>query len=192
MKYPIALIFSLFVISRSVAQTLDYDSVYLLNNCVVLDAKESIQEEREDLIYQWTFEKGEVAYGQIVEYCYDSLGTYEAVLSVIDPQVNALFQEEWFFQVTITENYNLSFGIKKQGGYFISAFPKLSFQNAPEQVDFFWDYGDGNFDVGKNVEHEFPKAGSYLVRLLARVEYQGEVINLVQTKTIVIEGYEGI
>lgn len=192
MNYRLTTFLSLFIVYQSVAQTPDYDSIYFRNNCVVLDAKESIQEERADLIYQWTFAEDVIVYGETVEHCFDSLGAYDVVLSVVDPQVNTLFQEEWLFQITITESYKLSFGLNKEGGKMVTASSNLLFQNAPERVDFFWDFGDGTFDIGEEVAHEYAHGGSYLVRLLAKVEDQGEIINLAQTQTIIIEENEDI
>ncbi|WP_176214831.1 PKD domain-containing protein [Reichenbachiella faecimaris] len=191
MKYLVVLILGVFV-NNSVAQTSDYDSVYLLNNCVVLDAKESIQADRADLIYKWTFANDTIKYGEVAAHCYDSLGTYDIVLSVIDPQANALFEEEWLFQVTIAENYRLSFELQRQGSNIISAIPTLSFQNAPNRIGYFWDFGDGKFATGEEVEHEYLQEGRYHVRLLAKVEGQDQIINLSLNRTIVIEGDEDI
>lgn len=185
-------ILTLFAVGNVAAQFSDYDSTYLLNNCVVLDAKESIQEQREDLIYKWTFGEGATSHGEVVEHCYDSLGTYEVVLSIIDPLLNASFQEEWLFQVAITENYKLTLGVQKQGASGISFSSKLVYQNAPEEVNFFWDYGDGTFGIGEEVEHKYKREGQYQIRLLAKIEDQGAIIHLAQTRTIIIDGDDEI
>ncbi|UXX80064.1 PKD domain-containing protein [Reichenbachiella carrageenanivorans] len=190
MKYLIAFILHFMISSYTVAQTADYDSVYLINNCVELDATGSVQEDRKDLVYQWTFGEGILKYGVKVNHCYSYLGTYEVVLSVIDPQINALFQKEWTCQVEVTENYHLSIDISKDVDKSITASSILSCPSTSGQSDFFWDYGDGTYDVGKEVIHKYPRAGSYSVRLLAQVIHQNDTINLVQTTTLSIQDDE--
>ncbi|MEP5071053.1 MAG: PKD domain-containing protein, partial [Crocinitomicaceae bacterium] len=98
-----------------IGQNLDYDSLYLLKNCITLDAKESIDEDRADLIYKWQFGDGEEGSGQVVEHCFDSLGSYNVKLSIIDPSVVSIFQDEWNFEVTITEDYLISFATEQSG-----------------------------------------------------------------------------
>ncbi len=164
----------------------DYDSIYLVRNCVILDAKESVQEEREDLIYKWNFGDGDEGHGEIVEHCYDSLGMYDVILSIIDPTVVSLFQNEWIFQVTITEDYQLSFGLS-QSELTVAVRSNLTYDEKPEAVSYYWDFGDGVFEYGDEVAHTYNAPGEYDVRLLSEVTNENDIINLSKTITIKIE-----
>ena len=182
-------IISLFFTVASLAingQEVDYDSIYFLKNCIVLDARESIDEEREDLIYKWQFGDGEVDGGETVEHCYDSLGTYQVVLSIIDPSIVSQFQDEWIFEITISEDYLIGFDIDHSDKT-ISCKSKLTHDSNPDDMEFFWDYGDLQFGIGDEVSHRYDSAGNYPIRLLAMVTEGDETIELSASQTIKIQ-----
>jgi hypothetical protein len=167
-------------------QTHDYDSTLLLKNCITLDAKESVDEERNDLIYNWKFGDGEEGIGQVVDHCYANLGTYTIELSVIDTTISSLFQEEWFYDVTIEKAYSITMNIRKESDLSIVCEPILSTSEKPELVAYFWDFGDGKYDVGDKVIHRYDTTGTFSIRLLAKVTAEDEVIKLSTTKSIKI------
>ena len=175
----------LLIYNKAVGQQPDYDSLYLLKNCVTLDAKESVDEDRDDLIYKWQFGDGGEGSGQVVEHCYDSLGTYDVTLAIIDPSVVSLFQDEWNFEVTIKEDYLISFGTK-QKGLTVTCRSSLSYDEKPADVVYFWDYGDGKFQIGDEVSHTYDSAGTYTIRVLAQVTEDVEVIQLSTAKNVKI------
>lgn len=167
-------------------QSMDYDSLYLVRNCIVLDAKESVQEEREDLVYNWNFGDGSVGYGEVVEHCYDSLGTFNVVLSIMDPSVASMIPDEWEFDMIISEDYLLSFELKESKAQTIELTSDISFQSAPSEVSFFWDFGDGQYEMGEKAIHRYDSAGQYNIRLLAKIMNDDERISLSYTETIEI------
>lgn len=185
-KYFMLVLVLLFPFSKGMAQLTDYDSIYLIRNCVILDAKESVQDERDDLIYTWTFGDGTVGSGEIVEHCYDSLGTYEVMLSIIDPTESVQFQDEWFYEVEIGEDYSISFGINSQQNKTLSMTSQLFYLDKPKAIQFFWDFGDGKYGIGEKIKHTYKNAGEYAIRLLARVDGEEEIVSLSKSKTIQI------
>lgn len=166
-------------------QQSDYDSIYFYQNCIILDAKESTDQQRDDLLYHWNFGDSTKLSGQIVEHCYDSLGTYEIVLSIADTTATSLFVDEWNFEMVIKEDYLLSFGYSQTGNE-VSFITNLKAKDQPEHVQYFWDFGNGLFDVGSETSHAFEKSGSFDIRLLAVIVNGDDQLELSSTKTIQI------
>lgn len=186
-RYIIVLFIQFFFYHQLIAQEVDYDSTILIRNCVVLDAKESIQEERDDLIYKWNFGDGAIGVGEVVEHCYDVLGTYEVNLTIVDPELLIMTDNEWLFEVVINADYSLSMGVNKGNKNKIRLSSNLAYQDKPDQVNYFWDFGDGNYGVGENLTHSYSEAGNYSVRLLAKVEFEGEILSISTKQKIQID-----
>ena len=184
MKHLSLFILCLSVFNLASAQS-DYDSMYLVRNCIVLDARESTDEERADLIYRWEFGDGTKGYGQVVSHCFDTLGNYKVILSIIDPSLLLQFKDEWNFEITISEDYQLSFGIV-QSSLGITCRSGLTAKEQPDKVNYYWDYGDQNYSIGEEVSHTYHSPGSYQVRLLAEVFNGDDIIRLSNMKTIQI------
>ena len=185
-ELKILLFFSLIPYLTSNAQIKDYYSSILFKNCITLDAKESIQEERTDLIYNWQFGDGQSGQGEVIEHCYDSVGTYQVTLSIVDPSVVALFADEWNFEVTIEDDYNLSFQ-QVQNKNEVLFQSKLSSNEVPDEITYCWDFGDGNFAVGQTVTHQYKEDGNYQVRLMAEIKNSDEYLQLANSQSIVIK-----
>ena len=171
---------------KAKSQQSDYDSLLLVRNCVILDAKESIQEERDDLIYQWSFGDGAEAYGEMVEHCYDKIGDYGVILSVIDPESEVLFHDDYHFEISVSGEFSLSFVVSASGSGIVCQ-SKLNSRKKPKSVTYCWDFGDGHFGTGQVVSHQFDMPGQYNIRLYAEVAHDEGVEPLAQSKQVTIE-----
>jgi len=153
------------------SQENDYRDYILILRCVEFDGTPSVQEERKDLIFQWHFGDGSALdYGVIVEHCYDSAGTYEAYLSVIEPETKVVFAEEHGISVEIKPDLQLEVEShiipNSRKVVFI---PKVKGELKYDSITYLWDYGDGKFESADEPVHEFKLGNEFQVRAVARV-----------------------
>lgn len=166
----------------------DYPSFVLNRNCIELDASQSVQEERIDLIYKWNFGDDTEQYGKLVAHCYDSKGTYPIILSVIDPITSGLHRNEWKFDVEIKDDFDLLFKIIESNTNTVTLSPSVNSIMEDFETIYFWDYGDGKFGIDSLHNHIYDEPGSYTIRLLAEITVPGEEpFNLSNTQQITIQ-----
>jgi len=166
----------------------DYPDFVLNRNCIELDASQSIQEERKDLIYKWSFGDKTEQHGKIVEHCYNSKGAYQVILAVIDPITSALHNNEFKFEVEIKDDFELSFDISEPDKSQVTLSPSITSAMIDFNAVYFWDYGDGNFGTENQHDHLYDHSGNYTIRLLAEITVADEEpLKLSNSQTITIQ-----
>lgn len=165
----------------------DFSDELVIEECVEFDGTPSVQEESKDLIFKWDFGDGsEPDYGAVVEHCYDSVGTFSASLSVIEPATKVIFAEEHNLVVEIEPNLILKVELKDSNSRKKSFVASLTGQLAYESAIHFWDFGDGEFDTGEEVDHAF-ETGEYEVRVLTKIVYQDNEYHMAKTLKVEVQ-----
>ncbi len=148
----------------------DYPSALADRECIELDLSESVQVENSHFIYRWDFGDGTIDYGVIANHCYDSLGTFKAVLSIQDPISGTEFEEEYAETIQIVPAVELKINLKKkEGSYDLN--PLLEGEGISD-VSFYWSV-NSQFYTNKSLSDLSLETGD-IVRLLARFSFQGE------------------
>lgn len=157
----------------------DHSNQLLLLRCVEFDGTPSVQEESKELIFRWSFGDGSPDdYGKVVEHCYDSLGTFEASLSVIEPVTKITFMEEHNILIDVQPDLLLDFTTQPISKNEVRFLPTLQGDLKYQQVTHFWDFGDGEYAVEDSPTHVFQTEGEFTVRLLTRLVIEDEEYQL--------------
>ncbi len=143
------------------------------NICVDLEYRS--EKAMGDVKYRWDFGDSMSDEGIRVSHCYNVHGNYDIKLSILDAATDKVISEvDHFYDLneslelkmeTPTAgviNQELGFKSHLAGGY-------------PANAEFFWDFGDGYFSCGENVNHTYILPGDYIVRALTTFEWQGRV-----------------
>ncbi|MFY0607485.1 MAG: PKD domain-containing protein [Cyclobacteriaceae bacterium] len=141
----------------------DFPSVIESRSCVVLDLGLSVQFENKNLIYLWDFGDGQTGSGLLAEHCYDSAGTYEAVLSIIEPKSGHKFSDDFFVEVEIRPDVSLEINRNSDQTAWVGEVKGLDSSIA---VDYFWSVA-GQVFIGSSLMKDEITA-SDTIRLLAR------------------------
>jgi len=119
------------------------------------------------VIYEWEFSDGVKLRGLVVQHCLPGTGSYKAKLNIIDNSTSNTFftQSSMEFEISDFEQPYISsrdaFLIKE-----LMEFDGLS-SNLPgfKIEEYIWDFGDGSFTTGAQVNHTYNRSGVYGVKL---------------------------
>ncbi len=137
---------------------------------VEFDATASSDLDGDILTYSWDFGDNTTASGSIVSHTYDQAGTYSAVLTLSDGNLNDTAM------VTITVNdigvpivtadivVDTNTGITPATINFDASGSTVTDGST---LSYSWDFGDGSTGVGVRIAHEYVLAGEYTVTLTA-------------------------
>ncbi|MDW7694398.1 PKD domain-containing protein [Flammeovirgaceae bacterium SG7u.111] len=123
------------------------------------------------VIHKWYFGDGETSGGRFVEHCYDSYGTYEVMLVSVQSYEGISFADTNRYRIDVDQVIKIK--AEKPGSssrgfpyYFDGSDSFVS--NDYEAVDFYWDFGDGNYGCNIISNHQYDKPGKYTVTLMVR------------------------
>jgi len=135
--------------------------------CYEFNETGSLDLDTTTLKYEWDFGDGQKQRNVIANHCYSNVGTYFVSLNVIDTLTGDVYYSE--------ASYDLLVQPKEQP--FITA-PDTVFVNDRVSLDgnksvirsfvpnnYYWDFGDGNIELGNQSQHTYNKAGTYYIRL---------------------------
>lgn len=117
-------------------------------------------------IYRWDFGDGAQAKGLEADHCFPGPGDYHINLSVVDTLLNEeLFSvasynlklektSQIWFEVPDTISTNQPINVK--------AVPRKMEDITPDPV-FWWNFGDGETRIGRNIDHQYKTAGKYKI-----------------------------
>ena len=119
------------------------------------------------VIYEWEFSDGIKIRGLKAEHCFPGAGSYWAKLNIIDSLSGIAFltQSSLEFELTDVEQPYITSGDVSPVNEEMK-FSGLS-SNLPgfKIEEYIWDFGDGDFTAGPEVNHKFIKPGVYNVKL---------------------------
>jgi len=119
------------------------------------------------VVYEWNFSDGATALGLRVSHCFPGAGTHWASLNIIDDRTDSTFYTQDTMEFEILD-HEQPFITGNDPGMVDSpmVFSGID-SNLPGFVieQYIWDFGDGGFAEGPEVEHVYAKPGSYMVKL---------------------------
>jgi outer membrane protein OmpA-like peptidoglycan-associated protein len=119
------------------------------------------------VIYEWEFSDGAKIRGLRVEHCFPGDGKYWAKLNIIDNSTSNTFFTQTSMEFEL-EDHVQPFITSRDAGIVNAEieFDGLS-SNLPGYSieEYVWDFGDGNFQTGPEIKHQFKKTGVYGVKL---------------------------
>jgi hypothetical protein len=118
--------------------------------------------------FEWRFGDGNKAIGRIVEHCYTRPGKYLVQLDVtnlVTKKVSVNEKSEMLEIQDVEQPYVSCPNLADAGA--ILKFSADS-TNLPgwDISQYYWNFGDGTFEIGKNVEKTYPKPGNYSIQLI--------------------------
>ncbi|WP_026474605.1 PKD domain-containing protein [Alkaliflexus imshenetskii] len=134
--------------------------------CFTFFEESAIDNDSVAVEYRWEFSDGHVGFGESVDHCFPGPGFFEISLNVID----SVTREELYS----VANYELMLDLAQQvyftlpettkQGESITLQATLSGFGDVSDVQYFWDFGDGERRRGETVHHIFRKRGEYRVK----------------------------
>ncbi|MEM8893889.1 MAG: PKD domain-containing protein [Bacteroidota bacterium] len=133
----------------------------------------------------WHFGDGTIGYGINTAHCYEEPGNYMVNFSLVESTMQYQFNEEHSFEVEVFEDIQVVLEPinPKQAQSPHQAFSAhlLNLPSEVVDVDYYWDFGDGNYDCGPSVEHDYLYGKSFEVTVSAVFELEGESIQLMKS-----------
>ena len=140
--------------------------------------------------YEWEFSDGTTVQGKRVEHCLPGAGSYWARLNIIDSSTKETFLTQTDVEFEIVDHVQPY--ITSQDTIFINrgtTFSGLE-SNLPDFTieEYVWDFGDGGFMTGPEVDHLFEEVGWYEVKLGLKVNQDETVAKKLRcvTKRILV------
>jgi hypothetical protein len=118
--------------------------------------------------FEWSFGDGEKAEGRMVEHCYSGPGTYLVRLDVTNLVTNEvkLNEKSHMLKIEAVEQPYISCPDNASAGSAISFSADSTNLPGWEIDSYYWNFDDGTFAIGPNVEKTFAKQGEYNVQLI--------------------------
>lgn len=118
--------------------------------------------------FEWRFGDGNKGTGRIVEHCYSKPGNYLVQLDVTNLVTNKVSSNEKS-EMLVVEDIEQPY-ISCPNLAYTGAILKFSADstNLPgwDISQYYWNFGDGTFEIGKNIEKTYPKPGNYSIQLI--------------------------
>ncbi len=135
--------------------------------CYAFNARKHAATARLPLDHAWDLGDGTIARGDTVRHCYADTGTYHVRSILVDRRTGAHFQtlRNHSMHVRHSEQAFILSADTIRTGRALIMDPGNSNVPGIAGAAFHWDMGDGNLLTGSPVQHQFRKAGTYLVRL---------------------------
>lgn len=143
----------------------------LVELCVELDARASVDSAAGPLSYRWLMGDGTTLTGATVAHCYAERRRYTVQLDVVDEKTGEIRAAEKLIPVDFTQEMVLNFKASPANG---RVGQQLTFDALDSQLPLcenvvvLWDFRDGTVANGRRVEHAFRRPGNYVVRMALR------------------------
>lgn len=117
--------------------------------------------------YEWDLGDGTKIRGVEVEHCYQTTGTYDVKLNVIDPVTGDVWFNEASYRVVV-EDIEQAY-IECPDTALVGT--QITFDGSKTNLPDFdvyryrWDFGDGRITIGRRVTHIYSTPGEYIVQL---------------------------
>jgi len=163
--------------------SLQIDGPCRVGTAMTFDASGTTDPEGDELTYIWDLGDGQTAEGKTVEHTYLSDGTYSVILHVSDGMNETSTTESFEIIVnhppvpmfTVSEEREIDNEIIFDAGQ--------SYDEDGDEIEYYWEFGDGQTAEGRTVKHIFNETGSFDVKLMVTDSF----ISVTATETIDIE-----
>ncbi|MBN1118707.1 MAG: PKD domain-containing protein [Bacteroidales bacterium] len=135
--------------------------------CYEFEEEGSLDLDTTSLKYEWDFGDGQKVRSTYAKHCFSKPGFYMVSLNVIDTLTQEVYFSEASYDlliepseqpyITAPDTVNVNEKVKLDA--------KLSEIRKFEAKEYFWDFGDGNINMGEETEHVYDRAGTFYIRL---------------------------
>jgi hypothetical protein len=127
------------------------------------------------VIYEWSFSDGTSKHGLRVTHCFPGAGAHWARLNIIDDRTDSTFYTQSSLEFEIIEHEQPFITGSETGMVEDSMVFSGIYSNLPGFVieQYIWDFGDGGFAEGPEVEHVYENRGIYEVQLGMKGHMEG-------------------
>jgi hypothetical protein len=118
--------------------------------------------------YIWYFGDGGLETGVKVVHCFPGPGQYKVVVDIVNLITKEVKKAEKTYDMNITpiEQPYISSPMECQEGQQIALNADSTYLPGWNINQYYWNFGDESFAIGKQVTHKFLKAGDYSVQLI--------------------------
>jgi hypothetical protein len=158
-----------------IPQLFDCDSMLSNNYCYEFWDEEYPGIDSLPVIYEWSFSDGTKVQGLRVSHCFPGPGEHWAKLNIIDDRTDSTFYTQSSIEFEIADHEQPFIGSVDEGAINDTlAFKGLDSYMPGFQIEqYIWDFGDGGFAEGPEVEHIYSETGTYMVKLGLKVRREG-------------------
>jgi hypothetical protein len=119
------------------------------------------------VIYEWSFSDGTRKRGLRVTHCFPGAGSHWARLNIIDDRTDSTFYTQSSLEFELTDLEQPFITSNEIGEVDVPMVFSGMYSNMPGFVieQYIWDFGDGGFAEGPEVEHVYENSGFFEVRL---------------------------
>jgi hypothetical protein len=140
--------------------------------------------------YEWRFGDGEKGTGAVVEHCFKEPGTYQVHLDVVNLITKEIMYNEKseILELTAIEQPYISAPDKIETGKMIKMSADSTNLPGWEIAQYYWNFGDQTIGVGKEVDKNYMKPGTYNIQLIVttRPEAGGMTREACISKNIIV------
>jgi len=153
--------------STLVPQLINCDTLIENIHCFEFWDEEYIGMDSLPVTYEWEFSDGTKLSGISVEHCLPGAGEYWAKLNIIDNSTSNTFFTQTSMEFEL-EDHIQPFITSKEAGLINS---NMEFSGLHSYLpgyyieEYVWDFGDGTYATGPEIEHQFKMTGEYGVKL---------------------------
>jgi PKD repeat protein len=100
-------------------------------------------------------------------YCYNKPGIYNARLLIYDPAKKTTDTTKITKEIVVTEKdfLRMEYSTKGKAVEFTTT---SSYCRKCDNLNYYWDFGDGTFGCGFSVKHVYQEYGAYTVRVIMK------------------------
>ncbi len=143
-----------------------------------------------NLTYEWDFGNGKKVREKKVRYCFDKPGDYPIQLNIVEKNSDEVFQSEASYVLNIERPEQLyitccdTIGIGKE----LKVCCEGSAIKGYNIEKIYWNFGDGKYNYGTTVNHNFKTKGVYTIELgiVARKNESNQIGKFKITKKIIV------
>jgi len=119
------------------------------------------------VIYEWSFSDGTSKRGLRVTHCFPGAGQHWARLNIIDDRTDSTFYTQSSMEFELTDHEQPYINCNESGVVDLPMTFSGKDSNLPGFMieQYIWDFGDGGFAEGPEVEHVYKNSGHYTVKL---------------------------
>ena len=137
-------------------------------------------------IFSWMMGDGKKSKGLKFNYCYSRPGIYKARLLIYNPTKKTTDTTKYTKEIVVLEKdfLRMEYGVKNK----IADFTTTSSQcKKCDNINYYWDFGDGTYGCGFALKHTYKEYGVYTVRLIMRYKKNKKEYTLTSFDRVIIE-----
>lgn len=142
------------------------------------------------MTYEWDFGNGQKLRGARVKYCFNRPGDYPVQLNIVEKNSGLVFQNKVSYTLSVEPPPGIA--VTCADTLSVGSLLELSAEHCRLKgytlQEFYWSFGDGSYNHGKWVKHQYRRAGAYRITLgvIAKNEETKKIEKFRVEKNIII------